>query len=199
MGRSSRSTNSGSRTQEDERVLDVYDRAKAGDETALARLRQQLDAVPQAWEEAGNLALQVEHVLTRLAAGENAVIREAIERKLGRLKADLRRDDLSPPEERLLVDRVAICWLEVHYADTVHAHHVKTCNPPLLDCLQRHQDRAQRRYLSAIKTLVQVRRLLVPLVQVNIAQQQVNVAELNTSTREGLKGGHRHRAVRRGS
>lgn len=184
--------------QEDERFLDVYDRAKAGDETALARLRQQLNAVPQAWEEAGNLALQAEHVLIGLAAGDDAMVREAIERKIGRLKADFGWDDVSP-EERLLVDRVAICWLEVHYADTVHARHVKTRNPPLLDCLQRHQDRAQRRYLSAIKTLVQVRRLLVPPVQVNIAQQQVNVAELNTSTREGLKGGHRHRAVRRGS
>ena len=198
MGRSSRSTNPESQTQADERFLDVYDRANAGDETALARVRQQLDANPKAWEEAGNLALKAERVLIGLAA-EDRVIREAIERKIGRLKADLGRDDLSPPEERLLVDRVAVCWLEVHYADIVHAHHVKTRNPPLLDCLQRHQDRAQRRYLSAIKTLVQVRRLLVPLVQVNIAQQQVNVAELNTSTRQGLKGGHRHRTVRRGS
>jgi hypothetical protein len=38
---------------------------------------------------------------------------------------------------------------------------------------QRRQDRAQRRYLEAIRTLAQVRRLLAPTVQLNIAEQQI--------------------------
>ena len=41
-----------------------------------------------------------------------------------------------------------------------------------------HQARiskAQARYLAAIRTLAQVRRLGVPVVQVNIGGQQVNV------------------------
>jgi hypothetical protein len=37
-------------------------------------------------------------------------------------------------------------------------------------------ERAQRRYLSAIKALVQVRMLVVPAVQVNIGEKQINVA-----------------------
>jgi hypothetical protein len=37
-------------------------------------------------------------------------------------------------------------------------------------------DRAHRRYLSAIKALALVRRLAVPVLQVNIARKQVNVA-----------------------
>jgi hypothetical protein len=41
---------------------------------------------------------------------------------------------------------------------------------------QKWLDRAHRRYLSALKTLATVRRLLVPAVQVNIADKQVNVA-----------------------
>jgi hypothetical protein len=36
-------------------------------------------------------------------------------------------------------------------------------------------DRAQSRFLSAQKTLAQVRRLIVPVVQLNMANQQVNV------------------------
>ena len=40
---------------------------------------------------------------------------------------------------------------------------------------QQWQDRANGRYLSSIKTLSQVRRLMRPSVQVNIAEQQVNV------------------------
>ena len=38
------------------------------------------------------------------------------------------------------------------------------------------QDRAHRRYLSAIRTLAQVRRLLTPAVQINVGENQVNVA-----------------------
>jgi hypothetical protein len=41
---------------------------------------------------------------------------------------------------------------------------------------QRRMDRAHRRYLSAIKTLALVRKLAVPVLQVNIARKQVNVA-----------------------
>ncbi len=41
---------------------------------------------------------------------------------------------------------------------------------------QRTIDRAQKRYLAAIKALAQVRRLLTPAVQVNIADQQINLA-----------------------
>ena len=41
---------------------------------------------------------------------------------------------------------------------------------------QEAQDRAQRRYLAAMRTLAQVRRLLTPAVQVKIAEKQINVA-----------------------
>jgi hypothetical protein len=37
---------------------------------------------------------------------------------------------------------------------------------------------AQSRFLPAIRTLAQVRRLQVPAVQVNIAEQQLNVAAI---------------------
>ena len=42
--------------------------------------------------------------------------------------------------------------------------------------LQRCIDWAHKRYLSAIKTLAVVRKLAVPVLQVNIARKQVNVA-----------------------
>ena len=42
-----------------------------------------------------------------------------------------------------------------------------------MEHLEERRDRAHRRYLSAIKALVQVRRLLVPMVQVKMAEQQV--------------------------
>jgi hypothetical protein len=41
---------------------------------------------------------------------------------------------------------------------------------------QQRIERAQRRYLAAIKTLAQVRRMDLPTLQVNIGEKQVNVA-----------------------
>lgn len=40
---------------------------------------------------------------------------------------------------------------------------------------QRRQDHVQRRFLKAVKTLAEVRRLLGPNIQVNIAEKQINV------------------------
>ena len=77
-------------------------------------------------------------------------------------------------EERLLVDRVVACWLQVHYADAVYAQGMKDLTFNQGDYYQRRQDRAHRRYLSAIRSLAQVRRLLSPSIQVNIAEQQIN-------------------------
>ena len=56
-----------------------------------------------------------------------------------------------------------------------------TRSPPGIrnNCLQPvWLDHAHRRYLSAIRTLAQVRKLLVPVVQVNIADRQVNVGAM---------------------
>jgi hypothetical protein len=47
---------------------------------------------------------------------------------------------------------------------------------PLGTYYQKSIDRAHKRYLSALKALVEVRRLVLPAVQVNIARKQVNVA-----------------------
>ncbi|MBY0457243.1 MAG: hypothetical protein K2V38_07895 [Gemmataceae bacterium] len=43
------------------------------------------------------------------------------------------------------------------------------------DFNQRRMDAANRRFLAAVKTLATVRRLAVPVFQVNIAKKQVNV------------------------
>ena len=39
-------------------------------------------------------------------------------------------------------------------------------------------DRAGARYLAALKPLAQVRKLAVPVLQVNIAEKQVNVGHM---------------------
>jgi hypothetical protein len=83
----------------------------------------------------------------------------------------------TPLAGTLSVERIIACWLHVQYADqhmVTFEHKGGTFREG--EYWQRQQDRAHRRYLIAIRTLAQVRRLLAPNVQVNIAEQQVNIA-----------------------
>src|SRR5262245_66143189 len=79
------------------------------------------------------------------------------------------------PIERLLVERIVACWLQVQDADARYAQ-AKNLSLAWGEYYQRRMDRAHRRYLSAVKALALVRKLAVPVLQVNIAREQVNVA-----------------------
>ena len=82
--------------------------------------------------------------------------------------------------ERLLAERAVVCWLQLNYVDALLAQRLagQGLARGQIAMYQEWLDRAQRRYLAALKTLAQVRRLLVPVVQVNIAKKQVNVTSL---------------------
>ncbi len=107
----------------------------------------------------------------------NRLIQEALHCKLKSLRREIGGPDPSPLED-LLAQRIAACWLQVHYLETIYAQNLENngLSGRWSESMQRSIDRAQRRYLSAIKTLVQVRRLLGPVVQVNIAEKQMNIA-----------------------
>ena len=80
------------------------------------------------------------------------------------------------PMENLLIERILTCWLETQYCDALHAQNMKEASIKTSEFLQRRQDRAHRRFLSAVKTLAVIRRLQLPVIQVNIGEKQVNVA-----------------------
>lgn len=92
--------------------------------------------------------------------------------------AELLRHRLLGPNpsalEAILVDRVVLAWLQSHHADYVNSRRTGL-SLAQADQLQRWQDRAQRRFLSACKALAQVRKLEIHL-QVNIADKQVVMA-----------------------
>jgi hypothetical protein len=71
--------------------------------------------------------------------------------------------------------QIVVWWLQMQYADALFTQNQGKVSLKLGDYQQRRQDRAARRDLAAIKALAQVRRLLVPVVQVNFAERQVNL------------------------
>ena len=111
--------------------------------------------------------------LVRKLAGQDLAVREGLRRKLESLRAEL-GGLTATPLERLLVERIVACWLHLHHLEALYAGNSMPLE--LATYYQRSLSAAHKRYLSAIKTLAVVRKLAVPVLQVNIARRQVNVA-----------------------
>ena len=152
------------------RIGNFIERACGGDETALAGIQRLLRQDPDFFVPAlgGDLAIEAEQSLIRKATGTNLAFREALETKLGLLRKELASSSPNPVE-RLLVERVVACWLQLYYADVVAAQ-AENLTFQQGTYLQQKQDRAHRRFLTAIKTLATVRRLALPIkVDLNVA------------------------------
>jgi hypothetical protein len=130
----------------------------------------------------GNLARAAEDSLLKAAAGENLLLEEAVKRKMELLRTELAGPSPTPIE-RLLVERIVACWLQVQDADTRYAQ-AKGLTWQGGIYYQQRMDRAHRRYLSAIKSLAVVRKLAIPVLQVNIARKQINVAGMSPASEE---------------
>lgn len=137
-------------------------RAQRGDLAILPQLRQVLNERSDIWQHYGDLAWQAEGALIKLIAGKDILLSESLVRKQAHLKAALAGPSPSSLEGAL-VERVAACSLQVSYFDALFAGS-KGTELRQADALRRHQDSAHRRYLSAVKTLATVRKLLQPSV-----------------------------------
>jgi hypothetical protein len=153
----------------------LLDRAQRGDESTLPVLRRIVGTAQGVAALGGDLAYQAEQSFVRAMGGENLAYREAVTRKLELLRAELLGENPTPVE-RLLVERAVACWLQVQDADIRYAQNQGKLNIKQADYHQRRMDAANRRYLAALKTLALVRKLAVPVLQVNIAKKQVNIA-----------------------
>jgi hypothetical protein len=108
---------------DDERLQFVDELARAaqtGELAAVSALRRCFDEYPALWEGVGNLATQAEYSMIRLAANGNPVVAEALAQKLGSVKIDLRGSSSTALEE-LLINRVALTWLQLAYLDVMWA------------------------------------------------------------------------------
>jgi hypothetical protein len=160
-------------------------RADRGDQEALPAIKQVFDAVPGVWDAYGNIATKAQNALIDLVAGKSVVAREGIRTTMATMRADVSGPNASPLE-RLLVERVVACWALSYQADIAYADSLTRASPIESEHCQRRQDRAARQYLAALRSLAVVRRLLVPTVQVNVAEHQVNIAagQVHVGTRE---------------
>jgi len=168
--------------KEERRIAKLIKGAEMGDKKAISLVRKELNSESAIWEQMGNLAFQAKRAMVEAAVGDREILQKAVYRKLAKMHEEL-AGPAPTPLEQLLVERVLLCWLHVHYADAVYAQRMKDLGREWGEYFQRRQDRAHRRYLSSIRTLAQVRRLLTPPVQVNVGARQMNVVQVAKSSR----------------
>jgi hypothetical protein len=155
------------------KLVDLIDRAQEGDEGALPLLRKVLDEVPRV-ARIIDLARDVERGLVEKMSGDDVFTQEAIPRNLKAMRREIAGENPSPLE-RLLAERITVCWLELQYFQTIYTQNLGNLSITQSDYHQRRIDKAHRRYLSSIKVLAQIRKM-GPAVQINIAEKQINTS-----------------------
>ena len=158
----------------------LSDKAEAGDGDAKKELRRAVrESAPEVVARCSDTARTYRRVLARTASGGDGLVEEAIVERARTLAGEVAGESPSPLEV-LLAERVASLWVLVELLEALTAaqlnragnHHV-----PLSYTLRmvKWQESVNRRYLAAIKSLAQVRKLQAntPGVQFNT---QINLA-----------------------
>jgi hypothetical protein len=128
------------------------------------RLRELFDKHPEIWRQYGDLARHSTEKLIRLVAGADLAMAESLVRSVDSLKARL-AGDCAGPLEMLLIDRIAVTWLAVHWCESTHAQSTDASLRQTGYAEQR-LDRAHRRHLSSIAALAALRKLLADQARV---------------------------------
>jgi hypothetical protein len=153
-------------------------KAAKGDESCLPKVKALLtdsEWGANAIDFCGSSAEWLRQSVARQASCGNVLAREAVRRKLDKVRAELEGPNPTPLE-RLLAERVSICWFVANWYEESFVNK-DSLSLPLADFYQRRIDRAHRRFLSDVETLARVRKLALPFLQLNIARnQQVNMA-----------------------
>ena len=141
----------------------VLERANAGDETVLPQLKKAFDEHPELVPLFGDMVEHAKQALLTLAAGRCLTARETVGREMSELRARLAAA-AATELERLLVDRVCLCWLAVNHADIDLAQKL-LASPgasPASQAAQRRLDAAHRRFITATKALAVLQKLTRP-------------------------------------
>ncbi len=140
--------------------------AKTGDEQARKKLSDFLDQTHM-WAQAGNVAERAieQWILTIVPDNRPELIR-AISAKLLELWLAL-GGPTGTMLERLLIHRIMMCWLQLHYADMAFAgaHRMPGISEKFMRMSCERVETCQRSYLRAIRELAVVRRLQPVIVK----------------------------------
>lgn len=147
--------------------------ARRGRKEILPRLRQVLDESPELWRHFGNLNLQSQEAWIHLVAGKDLYLIESLRRHLDELRRELAGQGATPLD-KLLIDRILACHVQTLFFAAHEANHWDAAMTRLNRYRADRQAQAHKQFLSAIKMLATIRKLIPPQirVQMNVAAPQ---------------------------
>jgi hypothetical protein len=131
--------------------------ANTGDPQALAALRRLLDDHPEIVDQLGDLARHAEAAWLDLVAPKDALTRECVRRQLTRVRVELAGGNPTPLES-LLADHAALALLAQRHAEIQAASSRENPSHAAFDL--KRVESTQRRLLTAVKTLTQLRAMM---------------------------------------
>ncbi len=162
-------------------LLDLIRAADRGDKQALSHLRLIYEAVPAITDAVSSWQYSVERDIMGTAQPGAT---ETLAAQANRLRKRLAGDDPSPLES-VLVNRVVLDHLHaLNCEQTLQQKLAGSVSLAQGEYFHKQAERAQRRLLRSTKALAEVRRLLRPTVQINVAEQQVVAGTVNTGSNQ---------------
>ena len=152
----------------------LSDKAEDGDQDARAELRRALKkSSPEVIARCSDIARTYRWIVADTSSGQDPLKQEAIVERARRMAHEIAGENPSPLEV-LLAERIASLWVLVEAQEallcaTYRRGQEKPVGPAFVIQMCKIQESVNRRYLAAIKTLAQVRKLQAntPMVQYN--------------------------------
>jgi hypothetical protein len=147
----------------------TVDLARRGVKEVLPRLRKLLDEHPELVGRHEDLARRAQHAWLQLF-GKDLMAQEGTSRQLDALREDL-AESRSSPLEKLVIQRIAACWLQTVYFDAREAVGQDVETREMAAFRLKRQAQAHQQLLSAIKSLADLRKVTPPPVVIQIAAE----------------------------
>lgn len=157
----------------------VQEAHKAAELAKADALTKAYNADPELWRDK-NLSGIAATMLVRTGTNDPTTEATFMANYQGKIRELSRATDTAL--ERSLVEYAAVCWLRLQWVDMAYSQKVKGGGDiDSLDYWDRHLSAAQRRFDKACMDLAKVRRLALPVLQLNIAgkQQVNNIGQVN--------------------
>ena len=164
-----------------ERIRELQDlsrRVENGEENLRGQLRRAVrESSPEVIARCSNIARTYRGFLAKTASGKDPLVEEAFVKRTEMLADEIAGENASPLEV-LLAERIASLWalteLQEALLSAYYSGASKNVSPTYLLQMARLQESTNRRYLAAIKTLAQVRKLqantpALHLTQINVS------------------------------
>jgi hypothetical protein len=162
-----------------EELQALSEKAEKGDKEARRELRRAVrESAPEVIARCSDIARTYRRVVADTASGRDPLLQEAIVERARRMVGEIAGANPTPLEV-LLAERIASLWVLVEAQEALlsasyRRGQEKPVGPAYIIQMCKIQESVNRRYLTAMKTLAQVRKLQAntPTVQVNT---QINV------------------------